>query len=122
MLCASPRMSRMGAQHGACYGERIELVFGPMHPRHRQPTRAELQLLLKENAGLRTEIVRLRSELTSKQQYGSRLELLLRERMERIDELTAQVDQLRHQNKKLDAEAEHLAAMLRCAPPQVDAA
>ena len=51
-----------------------------------------------------------------------RLELLLRERMERIDELTAQVDQLRHQNKKLDAEAEHLAAMLRCAPPQVDAA
>jgi uncharacterized protein (DUF3084 family) len=89
-----------------------------MHPRHRQPTRAELQLLLKENAGLRTEIVRLRSELTSKQQYGSRLELLLRERMERIDELTAQVDQLRHQNKQLDAEAEHLAAII--AAPQLD--
>src|SRR3974390_1744165 len=47
---------------GACYGERIELVFGPMHPRHRQLTRAELQLLLKENDGLRTEIVRLRRE------------------------------------------------------------
>jgi hypothetical protein len=55
----------MGVQNGACYGERIELVFGPMHPRHRQPTRAELQLLLKENAGLRTEIVRLRRELTT---------------------------------------------------------
>jgi hypothetical protein len=90
-----------------------------MHPRHRQPTRAELQLLLKENAGLRTEIVRLRSELTSKQQYGSRLELLLRERMERIDELTAQVDQLRHRNKELDAEAEPYAQLV--AAPPVDA-
>ena len=115
-------MSRMGAQHGACYGERIELVFGPMHPRHRQPTRAELQLLLKENDGLRTEIVRLRREIENREGAVGRLELLLRERMERVDELTAQVDQLRHQNKKLDAEAEHLAAMLRCAPPQVDAA
>ena len=83
-----------------------------MHPRHRQPTRAELHLLLKENDGLRTEIVRLRSELTSKQQYASRLELLLRKRMERIDELNAEVDQLRHQNKKLDAEAEHLAELV----------
>ena len=93
-----------------------------MHPRHRQPTRAELQLLLKENAGLRTEIVRLRSELTSKQQYASRLELLLRERMERIDELNAEVDQLRHENKKLDAEAEHLAEMVRWpAAPRVAA-
>ena len=50
-------------------------------------------------------------------------EFLLCERMERIDELTAQVDQLRHQNKKLDAEAEHLEALLRnisklCLRPQ----
>ena len=42
-------------------------------------------------------------------------EFLLRERMERIDELTAQVDQLRHQNKKLDAEAEHLEALVKTA-------
>jgi chromosome segregation ATPase len=83
-----------------------------MHPRHRQPTRAELQLLLKENDGLRTEIVRLRRELSNKQDCIGRLEVLLHERMERIDELTAQVDQLRHQIKKLDQEAEHLAAMV----------
>jgi hypothetical protein len=73
----------------------------------------ELQLLLKENDGLRTEIVRLRHQLTTKQHYAGRLECLLRERMERIDQLVAQVDQLRHQNKKLDAEAEHLAEMVR---------
>ena len=42
-------------------------------------------------------------------------EFLLCERMERIDELTAQVDQLRHQNKKLDAEAEHLEALFKTA-------
>ena len=64
----------------------------------------------------------MRREIENREGAVGRLELLLRERMERIDELTAQVDQLRHQNKKLDAEAEHLAAMLRCAPPQVDAA
>jgi len=98
-----------GAQHGACYGERIELVLGTMHPRHRQPTRTELQLLKNENDGLRTEIVRLRRELENREGAVGRLELLLRERLTKIDELTAQVDQLREANKRLDAEAEHWA-------------
>ena len=114
-------------QHGACFGERIELVsgtmyplFGTMHPRHRQPTRTELQLLKKENDGLRTEIVRLRRELENREGAVGRLELLLHERLERIDELNAQVGQLRHQNKKLDEEAEHLAQLVaaRCAPEE----
>jgi hypothetical protein len=91
-----------------------------MHPRHRQPTRAELQLLLKENDGLRTEIVRLRRELTTKQHYAERLEYLLHQRMERTDELTATIDQLRERNRRLDEEAEHLAAMV--APPKLSAA
>src|SRR5215471_7211533 len=111
MCCASPRMSRMGAQHGACYGERIELVFGRMHPRHRQPTRAELHLLQKENDGLRTEILQLRHELTNKQGYTERLEVLLRERLERIDDLNGKLEQAREQNKRLEAEAEHLEAI-----------
>jgi chromosome segregation ATPase len=72
---------------------------------------AELKLLQKENDGLRTEIVKLRHELTNKQGYAERLEVLLRERMERIDELTATIDQLRERNKRLEAEAEHLAAI-----------
>ena len=77
----------------------------------RRPTIAELNLLQRENDGLRTEIVRLRHELTNKQGYAERLEVLLRERLERIDELTARIDQLRERNKRLEAEAEHLAAI-----------
>jgi len=69
----------------------------------RRSAAAEFKLLQKENDGLRTEIVKLRHELTNKQGYA--------ERMERIDELTATIDQLRERNKRLEAEAEHLAAM-----------
>ena len=75
----------------------------------RRSAAAEFKLLQKENDGLRTEIVKLRHELTNKQGYAERLEVLLRERMERIDELTATIDQLRERNKRLEAEAEHLA-------------
>jgi len=77
----------------------------------RRSAAAEFKLLQKENDGLRTEIVKLRHELTNKQGYAERLEVLLRERMERIDELTATIDLLRERNKRLEAEAEHLAAM-----------
>ena len=80
-----------------------------MHPHHRRPTRTDLQLLKNENDGLRTEIVRLRRELENREGAVDRLELLLRERLTKIDELTAQVDQLREANKRLDAEAEHWA-------------
>jgi len=76
----------------------------------RRSTIAELQLQ-KANDGLRTEIVNLRHELTNKRGYAERLEVLLRERMERIDELTATIDQLRERNKRLETEAEHLAVM-----------
>jgi hypothetical protein len=47
-------------------------------------------------------------------------EFLLRERIERIDQLTATIDGLREQNRKLEAEAEHLAQII--AAPQLDAA
>jgi hypothetical protein len=50
-----------------------------------------------------------------------RLELLLHERLTKIDALTAQVDQLRHRNKQLDEEAERLAAIIRIMP-QLDPA
>ena len=83
------------------------------------PTSTELRLI-KENDWLRTDNVCLRRELTNKQDHIGRLEVLLRERMERIDQLVAQVDQLRLKNKQLDEEAEHLAAII--AAPQLDAA
>jgi hypothetical protein len=56
--------------------------------------------LKRDNDALALQLVRLREQLRNKEHYASGLEVLLRERMERIDELTAQVDQLRHQNKK----------------------
>jgi uncharacterized protein HemX len=77
----------------------------------RRSTTAELNLLQKENDGLRSELIKLRHELTNKQGYAERLEVLLRERLERIDELTARIDQLRERNKRLEAEAEHLVAI-----------
>ena len=46
-------------------------------------------------------LARAQTELRTKMQYAARLEVLLRSRTERIDELVAEVDQLRHQNKQL---------------------
>ena len=77
----------------------------------RRSTIAELHLLQKENDGVRTEIVKLRHELTNKQGYAERLEVLLRELLERIDDLNGKLEQAREQNKRLKAEAEHQAAM-----------
>ena len=73
----------------------------------------------RENDQLRMTICGLQRELETKQGTVGRLEVLLRERLTRIDALTAQVDQLRHQNKKLDQEAEQLAQMV--AAPLVNA-
>ena len=78
----------------------------------RQPTIHE-QHLLRENDGLRTEIVRLRHDLTHKQGHVGRLEMLLCERSNRIDQLIGTIDRLRDQNRRLDAEAERLAEMVR---------
>jgi len=78
-----------------------------------------LSNLERENDKLRTTICSLRCELENKQGAVGRLELLLHERLAKIDQLVAQVDQLRHQNKKLDEEAEHLAQMV--AAPLVNA-
>jgi hypothetical protein len=84
----------------------------------RRSTIAELQLQ-KVNDGLRTEILKLRHELTTKQTYAERLEILLRERMERIDDLNGKLEQAREQNKRLKAEAEHLAAMVATPRPSM---
>ena len=41
--------------------------------------------------------------------YASGLEILLRQRNAQIDQLTAQVDQLRQHSRHADEEAEHMA-------------
>ena len=82
-------------------------------PWPRRASRIREVQLQRENDGLKTVICCLRREIENKQGAVQRLEVLLCERLTRIDQLVAQVDQLRHQNKKLDAEAEHLAEMVR---------
>jgi septal ring factor EnvC (AmiA/AmiB activator) len=76
--------------------------------------------LERENDCLRTTIVCLRRELENSKGHAQRLELLLCSRLQTIDELNAKLEQLRAANKRLDKEAEHLAAMI--AAPPVDAA
>jgi predicted RNase H-like nuclease (RuvC/YqgF family) len=79
------------------------------------PTPAELQLRRAVD-GLRTTIVCLRREIENKQGAVGRLETLLRERLTRIDELNAKLEQAREQNRRLEAEAEHLAAVIAASP------
>jgi regulator of replication initiation timing len=72
--------------------------------------------LQRENDGPRSEIVKLRHELATKRNQLRALELALRERLQKVDELNATIDRLRAANKRLDQEAEHLAQMI-AAPP-----
>ena len=80
-----------------------------------KPTPAELHLK-RENDILKTTIVCLRRELENKQGAVGRLEVLMRERIARIDELTGTIDRLREQNKRLDQENEYLVEMVRLPP------
>jgi hypothetical protein len=57
--------------------------------------------LKRDNDALALQLVRLREQLRNKEHYASGLEVLLRERMERIDELNATIDRLRQQNQQL---------------------
>jgi len=82
-------------------------------------TIAQLNLIQKEIGGLCTELIQLRHQLASKQQYAERLEVLLRERLERIDDLNGKLEQARERNKRLKAEAEHLAAMVATPRPSM---
>jgi hypothetical protein len=61
---------------------------------------------------LKTVIVCLKRELENKQGAVERLEMLLHERLDRIDQLQGTVDQLRLKNRMLGQENGHLAAML----------
>jgi len=77
--------------------------------------------LERENAALKTTIVVLRRELTDKEGYAAKLELVVRQRSRTIDALRGTINQLREQNRRLDEEADRLAEMVRFAP-QIDAA
>ena len=69
--------------------------------------------LERQCEALKTENVCLHSELRHQQDFVSRLKFLLSERLNKIDQLNATIDRLRDQNRKLDAENEHLCEMVR---------
>jgi len=72
-----------------------------------------LEPLERENNALKNTICCLRRELENKGGHVARLKFLLGERLNRIDQLNATIDRLREQNRRLDAEAEHYAEMVR---------
>ena len=62
---------------------------------------------------LGAQLVRLENALANKAAYANRLEVLLRSRTKRIDELANTIAALRDQNRRLNEEADHLAEMVR---------
>jgi hypothetical protein len=81
--------------------------------RYRWRSRPDIAPLEQDNAALRSELVKLRHDLANKTGYAGRLEVLLRARTERIDELANVVAVLRDQNRRLNEEADHLAKLVR---------
>jgi hypothetical protein len=79
-----------------------------------------LNNLERENASLRTTICCLRRELENREGAVGRLELLVHERSQRVDELNAKLEQSRAQIRRLGLENEILIEMI-AAPAQLEA-
>ena len=77
---------------------------------------AALSDLERENHALQMAVLKLRRELTNKQQYAGRLEVLLHQRLETIDALHGKLEQSREKVRRLGLENNLLAAMI-AAPP-----
>ena len=78
-------------------------------PWNRRRARLNEIQLQRTNRTLSTQLLQLREQLRNKESYAAGLEILLRQRNERIDQLTAQVDQLREHSRHADEKAEHMA-------------
>src|SRR6516165_5131869 len=78
-------------------------------PWNRRRARLNEIQLQRTNGALSTQLVQVREQLKNKECYAAGLEILLRQRNERIDQLTAQVDQLREHSRHADEKAEHMA-------------
>ena len=78
-------------------------------PWNRRRARLNEVQLQRTNGALSTQLLQLREQLRNKERYATGLEILLRQRNERIDQLTAQVDQLREHSRHTDEKAQHMA-------------
>jgi hypothetical protein len=81
----------------------------------RRPSSHELQLQ-RECEVLQLKLLKANSELRTKTVYAQRLEYLVHERSERVDELNAKLEQSREQVRRLDLQNQILVEMI-AAPP-----
>jgi chromosome segregation ATPase len=72
-----------------------------------------LEPVEQDNAQLRT----LRRQLQTKQSQVGGLKLALQQRHQTIDALNGKLEQVRAQNRRLDAECEQLVELVRLSPP-----
>jgi hypothetical protein len=87
-----------------------------MHLRYRWRSRPDIAALETQLDALRSELIRLRSDLTHKAGYAATLELVVKQRSQTIDELAGKLEQARAQCRRLDEEAESYAAMVQRGP------
>jgi hypothetical protein len=77
-----------------------------MHLSYRWRSRPDIAQLEHTIDRLQTELIKLRREVSDKEQFIGRLTFLCQERMTRIDDQRGTIEQLRATCQKLDAEAE----------------
>jgi len=82
-------------------------------PRRANPDALKLK---QDISALQSTLMRVRMELNTKSNYVAGLEMVVRERMTKIDSLRETIDRLREQNQQLGLENHVLTAML--APPK----
>ena len=69
--------------------------------------------LCEENSRLSAALARTQEQLKVSERLQTGMKIALSLRTKKVDDLTAQIDRLRQQNRKLDAEAEHLAQLFQ---------
>jgi chromosome segregation ATPase len=84
-----------------------------MHLNYRWRSRPDTAQLEHTVDQLRTELIKLRRQLSGKEQYIDRLKFLCQERMTRIDDQRGRIEQLQQRNQQLDQECENLVALVR---------
>jgi hypothetical protein len=77
----------------------------PWKPRRISPLEREVDVL-------KTTVIQLRRELTNKEGYAAKLELVLRQRHEQIDKLQSLLDQVRLKNREAHEDAQHMATFV----------
>jgi hypothetical protein len=88
-------------------------------PRRRSSTETDLQ---RTCYALQLQLLKANSELRLKTVYAQRLEFLLHQRLETIDQLNARLEQSREQVRHLDLQNGVLVALLAAPSPHDSAA